>query len=121
MAGSKALTIAVAGTLPTPRIGTTDPKNHPTGHASAPAKISRGYRARLEKSHHISIRLWFRTSQTEVDVSRIMKLYAMAVPQPNAMRKVTARRGWNGQCIVTREIAITAAPIRMLGAVDQSI
>jgi hypothetical protein len=48
-------------------------KNVPSGWAQEVAKISLGYRARLENSHHISIRLWFRTIQTNSDVSISMK------------------------------------------------
>ena len=49
-------------------------KNLPIGSAQVPAKISFGYLARLENSHHISIRLWLRTIQTETLVSISMKL-----------------------------------------------
>ena len=68
------LTITLAGTFDTTRIGTTRVKKNPSGSAQGPAKISLGYRTRLENSHHISIRLWFRTIQTESAVRTSMKL-----------------------------------------------
>ena len=101
--------MTLAGTLETTRIGTMKVKKLPRGSAQRPAKISLGYRARLEKSHHISIRLWLRTSQTESEVRNSMKLYAIAVPQANVTRKVTTRTRSNCQPFWTRAMTMRIA------------
>ena len=44
----------------------------------------------------------------------------MARPQPNITTNITACQPSNAQCICQSDMAITAVPIRKLGAVDQS-